>query len=321
MVTQPEGISMDDPPRLLAGRFAKERLPNLLGIGAAKAGTTWFAGLLAEHPEIFLHPQKELNGLHYADLDERIGEYQAYFHGSESRAFRCDFSVRYLNSSNATRAAKRLVPGAKILVILRDPVDQLQSHYWHLRRQNFHQPHVVSPAPDIFEAIERFPDLLLEPALYGKHLSRWREHFPREQFLVIDYVSLVKDVNEALHRVHLFLGLQPEQAEVAGGPRAADRREGRGGVQPRPGLMGSLYPHLYFALTRGPYRWLKRAAGVRTAERLKRMLRFRQIGERLFFEPGYQPLDPAGRARLRQIFADDRRLLQSLDMHDMSGWS
>lgn len=295
------------------------RRPNLLGIGAAKAGTTWLAGLLGAHPDIFMPPQKELNALHYGNLAARLDEYQAYFASGEDRAVRCDFSVRYLNSPNAPDAAATLTPDARILAVLRNPVDQLQSHYWHLRRQNFHEPAPVNPAPDLFEALDRFGDRLLEPALYGKHLTRWLERFPRDQLLVIDHADLAGErLAPSLDRLCDFLGIG--HFDFSGAVEQASAAESRVGVQPRGGLAGALYTRLYVGVVRGPYQWAKQAFGVQAVETLKRGLKLRQASEALFFKSGYPRLEAADRLRLYERLAPDIEVLDSLNLIDTRRW-
>jgi hypothetical protein len=283
------------------------RRPNLLGIGAAKCGTTWFASILSHHPNVFMPPQKELNALYYNDLDSRLREYEAYFRGGEEALIRCDFSVRYLSMPNSPSAAARYVPDAKIIAILRDPVDQVQSHYWHHRRQNFAEAKAVLPAPDIFEALERFPNLLLEPALYGKHIQRWRAHYPDSQIMLLNYRDVTQDLPGVLARLWAFLELQPPPKTLIE-PGLPDRG-GRRGVSPRGGALGRLYPTLYSAVTHGPYQSLKRMIGVRCVEAVKRMLKLREAAEAVFFKTGYPKLAPDERARLRAVFANDLAVL------------
>ncbi len=308
MSTGLEGLSL--PPT---------RRPNLLGIGAAKAGTTWLAGLLGAHPDIFMPPQKELNALHYGNLAERLDEYGAYFAEGEDRAIRCDFSVRYLHSLQAPTAAAQLAPDARILAVLRNPIDQLQSHYWHLRRQNFHHPTPLDPAPDLFEALERFDDRLLEPALYGKHLERWLAKFPRKQLLVLDHADLAGErLASSLDRLCNFLEIEPY--DFSGAVESASAAESRVGVQPRGGLASLLYSRLYVGVTQGPYQWAKQAFGVKAMEGLKRGLKLRQASEALFFKSGYPRLDTADRVRLYDRLAPDIAQLQALDLIDTSRW-
>ena len=287
-----------------------DRRPNLLGIGAAKTGTTWLATVLGAHPDIFVHPQKELNALSYGNLAERMEEYADYFNEGRGAKVRCDFSVRYLVSDGALEAAARLCPGAKLLLVVRNPVDQVQSHYWHLRRQNFHQPQPVTPAPDLFEALERYPVLLKEPALYGKHAARWLTKFPRERLMIIDNDDLRRDLPATLARICEFLEVAPfDFTDVAAKTSAQD---GRAGVSPRGGLLGRIFPRLYVAVAGGPYMWLKKTIGVAGAEKVKRALRLRQVSESVFFQQGYPRLDAPDRARLFEIFRKDIEALTPL---------
>jgi len=292
--------------------------PNLICLGAAKAGTTALAAILGAHPDIFMPPQKELNALHYDDLDARRAEYRAYFRDAGDAAVRCDFSVRYLSSPNAPAAAARMAPDARLMVILRNPVDQIQSHYWHLRRQNFHQARPVHPAPGLFEALDLYPALLLEPAMYGRHLERWLALFPAERLLAIDHADLSRDLQGTLARICDFVGVDRFDFTAAADQTSA--RDGRAGVQPRTGLAGWLFPLLYVGLSRGPYSWLKRMVGVERTDRLKRLLRLREASEAVFFKSGYPRLDEGDRRRLRARFEEDRQRLEALGLIDTSRW-
>lgn len=302
---------------MTASNFPPHLRPNLLGIGAAKAGTTWLASVLGRHPDIFVHPQKELNALVYENIDNRLDEYMPYFEAAGTKRVRCDFSVRYLSLPQASAAAARLTPDAKILAILRNPVDQIQSHYWHLLRQNFHQIEPVYPQPGLFEALDRFPELLLEPALYGKHVGRWLTCFPRDQVLIKDYADLARDPGQVIASICDFLEVQDFDF---GDLSAQTTTGGRTGVAPRGGIVGRIFPPLYVALTRGPMIWLKRTLGVRRADWIKRTMRLPQIATSVFFRPGYPKLTTADRRRLYGRVADDIALLATLDVLDVSGW-
>lgn len=279
--------------------------PNLLCIGAPKCGTSWLAGMLASHPEIFIPAQKELNVLHYDDCEARLDEYQEFFRQATA-VVRGDFSVRYLTSHNAPDNAIRfLEPGFKILCLVRDPVEQITSHYWHLRRQNFHQPKIPSEPPTLLEAIHQYPESLLEPALYHKHLNRWLEHVSNDRLLVIDYHELVSNTQETLLMIADFLEVDRSLMSVSRGNFSDTQL--RRGVQPRKGLAGRIYPRLYTAVSRGPYQWFKNRFGVMASEKLKRRLRLSQISQTLFFEPGYPEPTPAEQLSIRALVEEDQR--------------
>jgi hypothetical protein len=53
-------------------------LPNFIGIGAPKAGTTWLAKCLGEHPDVFMAAVKETEFWKFADAEQRLAEYAAH---------------------------------------------------------------------------------------------------------------------------------------------------------------------------------------------------------------------------------------------------
>ena len=115
-------------------------LPNFIGIGAPKAGTTWLFNCLQEHPQVFVAPVKETKFFDDENIEGRILEYEAHFRGAEGAIAVGEISTRYLSSNRgAAERIHRYLPEVRLFVSLRNPSDQAYSHYWHLRRQNFHQ--------------------------------------------------------------------------------------------------------------------------------------------------------------------------------------
>jgi hypothetical protein len=98
-------------------------------------------------------------------------------------------------------------------------------------------------------------------------------------------------------------------------------QDARGGVRPKRGLIGNLYPVLYVTAARHLLQPIKRLIGVRRAESIKRRLRLRQLSEMLFFERSYEKLDQIGRAKLWEYFAQDFQSLKELVAKDLSLWT
>ncbi len=111
------------------------------------------------------------------------------------------------------------VPGARIVAVLRDPVDRAYSNWNHLRA-------------DGLEPIPRFLDALAAedarvaggwaPFWHYRRLGRYAEqlrslyeHFPRDQVLLLRYRELVDDPVGTVTRVDRFLGVQPHHAREA----------------------------------------------------------------------------------------------------------
>lgn len=290
-------------------------IPAFLGIGALKCGTTWLYRQLLHHPGVFLPDREEVNFLHYLDAEERWDEYYSYFSNAREGQLIGEFSPRYLTSPRAHLRALELFPDARIIVQLRNPVDQIISHYWHLRRQNFHNARQRTH-PSIIEAVGEYDEILYQPALYGKHLAKWVHAFGRERIGVFQFEDLRQTPQGYLNSVCTFLGL-PACNVIAGAAAGDDNRRG---VSPRSPGSEAVYRRLYVALTRGPYRWIKNVLGVQSAEKIKNVLRLRQAAERVFFSEGYPPTAAHDRAALAEMLADDVSQLTSMHI-EIPNWS
>jgi hypothetical protein len=292
-------------------------LPNFIGIGAPKAGTTWLARCLAEHPQVYMAPVKETSFFRYQDPDGRLAEYEAHFDGAAPAAAVGEFTTSYLESERPPAAIHRLLPNVRLLVSLRNPIDQVYSHYWHLARQNFHSGN-QSESYTFEEAIERFGDKMFAAAKYHDHLQRWLTFFDRSQFLVLFYDDLRSQPDHVLRQTYSFLGVDadfvPPSTHETG---AAVRR----GVSPRSSRLGRLHTLLYDRLNRCVYRPLKNLIGVRRAARLKDLLRVRQGLEAVFFRQGYPAMRRETRALLAERFASEIRGIEEWTGRDLSHWS
>ena len=198
-------------------------LPNFLLIGAQKCGTTWLAAMLAQHPDIF---SPEIKELHFFDLKDRyaqgLGWYEDQFHDYQGEKRIGEATPNYLGITcpvpsdacdelaslgidGATMAnpypntqddiaplAHACVPDAKLIVLLRNPVDRAISSYFHQIRMRR-----VPPARRIIEACPEH--CILSMGFYYTHLQRWLKHFARERILVLFYEEHVrKNTREAL---------------------------------------------------------------------------------------------------------------------------
>jgi len=275
-------------------------LPTFLGIGAPKSGTTWLAKCLGEHPQVYMAPAKELVFFDYGDYDQRLPEYERHFAGVRSETAIGEFTTRYLASERPAPRIRELIPQARLLVCLRNPADQIYSHYWHLLRQNFHQP-TVQADWTFEEALERFPHLLLKPVRYWDQLQYWLGFFPAEQFLVLLYDDIQRTPEATLAKVFDFLGVDSTFVP----PSTTERGTAvRSGAAPRSTLAGRVHARVYTQLNRWFYQPLKRSVGVRRAHQLKEAIRIRHLLETVFFRRGYPAMNADTRKRLAREFAD-----------------
>jgi hypothetical protein len=216
-------------------------LPDFLVIGAQKAGTTALYAYLRWHPAIFGPSWKEVSFFdrHWA---RGVGWYRGQF-PSRARVGRRpgarvgEASPSYLFHPLAPERVRATIPAARLIAILRDPVDRAFSHYQH--------EVALGREPLSFEeALEREEErtrgeterLAADPAyfgwawwnwtyrargLYAEQLERWWAAFPREQLLVLTNEELAGDPASTYARVLDFVGAPP--FELPEYPRVFDR--------------------------------------------------------------------------------------------------
>lgn len=139
--------------------------PNLFLVGAMKCGTTSLYEYLSGHPQVFFPHGDSKNYFrvkepHYfapdRHLPERVSiksleEYLALYRGSEAYRYRGDASASYLFSHDAPRLIKDFCGDARILIMLRPPVEMMHSKHRHLRR-------LFEDIPDFYEAVAASDD-------------------------------------------------------------------------------------------------------------------------------------------------------------------
>ena len=202
-------------------------LPDFLLLGAPKAGTTALHVALAAHPQLHLSAVKEPKffltdgppptGGGPGDAQTYRGyvwqrpEYEALFEGAQGRL--CGESTTlYLRDPAAHLRIRALVPQAKLIAVLRDPVDRAHSNWAHLRSAG------LEPESDFLHACTREDDRAeagwgpfwryLGLGRYGEQLQHLYSVFPREQVLLLMYRDLRERPLETLDQVCAFLGVQ-----------------------------------------------------------------------------------------------------------------
>lgn len=221
--------------RALAGRGPGRGrlLPDFVIIGAAKAGTTSLYGWLSEHPYVAPATQKEV---HYFDYNHYRGEnwYRAHFPlECERAAFAAEHgrpfltgeaSPPYIAHEWAPQRLARLLPAAKLLVTLRNPVDRAYSQFQMSRREDEEPLGSFADAVDA-EAQRLAPELArtradrrynswpigcwsyLMRSRYAEQLERWFGLFAREQCHIMTLEELASEPHGTLDAVHEFLAL------------------------------------------------------------------------------------------------------------------
>jgi hypothetical protein len=187
------------------GIMGRERI-DFIGIGVGRSGTTWLATCLDEHPQILMSMRKSAKELRYFDFQPRfeLGEkwYFDQFPPPQFGKIRGEFSpFYYVNRKSAERIAG-LLPNVKILVVLRNPAEVVNSYFWYHRGA----PWERCDASTLDEMLNSSCAAeLLNLGYYFEHLKRFFDVFPREQIHVAIYDDLLKDPSRAVRDVFRFL--------------------------------------------------------------------------------------------------------------------
>jgi hypothetical protein len=202
-------------------------LPDFIIIGAQKGGTTFLNQLLAQHPRIKSAFLKEV---HYFDLnfDKGTNWYRSNFPvhmSSKGRYLTGEASPYYMFHPHAARRASAVVPNAKLIALLRNPIDRAYSHYQHqtLRVKgegqetlSFEQAVEAEEGRLRGEAERMLRDesylspnhrnhSYLSRGVYVDQLAAWSTFFDRTQMLVIKSEDLFDDTPGILQSTSDFL--------------------------------------------------------------------------------------------------------------------
>lgn len=210
-------------------------LPSFIIVGAAKAGTTALYWYLAEHPQVFMSPVKETNffaynldaqgRLLYGDPDvhrfpvKTLAEYEALFADPGDARAIGEASPLYLESPQAPGRIRELIPSARIVCSLRQPVDRAYSDYlMYLRRRGrrFDPSRELQPSA----AWARPDSRWMQVSRYHGQLARYFDAFPREQIHVSLFDDFKHSALDLTQEVYRFIGVDPTFAPDFDTPHA-----------------------------------------------------------------------------------------------------
>jgi hypothetical protein len=299
-------------------------LPDFLIAGVPKAGTTALHAALAPHPDLYLSPVKEPKFFltdgppprhggpgdvqTYQEHVWRRDDYEALFAAAPDGALLGEATPFYLHDLDSHAPIKALVPQARLVVLLRDPVDRAHSNWTHLWNAG------LEPEADFLAACRAEPARVAAGwapfwhytglGHYGRQMEHLFRHFPREQVLLLRYRDLKDAPAATLDRVCSFLGVGT--GVLTSIPKENVNRH----VVEDNAVNGVL---------RGLLRW-----GGRIGHRFPPPLRLAVRGPLLTVlhrKTGTRPVTtPDERAALLPLFAEDVALLQEVSGEQYDDW-
>lgn len=297
-------------------------MPTFLIIGAAKAATTSMYEYLRQHPDIFMSAVKE--PWHFAShavtrrwtgpgddlmrarcLDlARVEDYEALFEGGTHALARGEASPIYLHTEGCAERIRSALPDARLIVLLRDPVDRAFSHFRKHLQENLETAGSFAEAVRLEEERSRqgwSPEFqYVRRGFYYRQLEPYLRLFPREHLRIYLYEDIVKDTAAVVRDAYAFLGVDPDftpdtekRYYVGGTPARAALPTLLRGASPAAAFIRCLVPQVL----RQPIRL-----------RLKRMAEKKIV------------VDPQTRADLIKEYRADILKLQELLGRDLGPW-
>jgi hypothetical protein len=300
-------------------------LPSFVIIGAQKAGSTFFLRWLADHPSVFMPPH-EVRFFEDPDFgDGDPGRLAALFTGVRDETALGIKRPGYLARPEVAPRIRQLLPAARLIAVLRDPVERAISAYFHHMRTGFLPIRPVEAG--MTELLDRggstghprAPEVL-EFGLYHRHLSRYLELFERQQLMIVLFDDLTADPWRPLQEAYRFIGVDDRYR-----PRAL--AHGHPG-NPNPGIHS--LTRLRLLSLRNPLRYdydatrsrrsLKRRPGLlvrvaaRGVETLDRRLLAPLTGH------ARPAISPGLRRRLYAFYSEDIDRLEALLGRSLDAW-
>lgn len=287
--------------------------PNILVVGAAKAGTTSLYRYLLGHPQVFMpRRMKEINYFSGAnDAVRTEEEYLSLFEGADRNQVCVEISTSYLYEPNsAARISRLLGQEAKIVIIVRNPVDAAYSLWKQLR-------HFGDEPLSFEEALAAEEQRINDPEVYGRlrgwpgnyyytdryrytpQVERFLNHFPKENIALYVFEEFFGDIQGYWKQLCNFCGI--ESAYEPANLGSVHNQSG-------PGIKSEvLHRALYENL------WWKKLFVWAIPKDWKPHLRLSLDDLNKTREsPGSEPLAEKTRDKLKKTFADDVRALEKI---------
>jgi hypothetical protein len=199
------------------------RTPDFFIAGAPKCGTTAMNHYLSQHPDIFMS-EKELHffgsDLSFTSPRLQADNYLFSFSSATSEKRVGEAAVWYLYSKRAAAEIKDFCPSARIIIMLRNPVDVMYSLYWQRvyngneDLKHFETALAAEPGRKNGISLPRSPSNLMgcfyrDAVKFAPQVRRYLENFGRENVHIIIFDDLRKDVSAVYEHCCEFLGVDP----------------------------------------------------------------------------------------------------------------
>ena len=286
---------------------SKEIWPNFFIVGAQKAATTSLYFYLKEIPGIYMSPLKEL--FYFAphcvqnsasDLIRDEKEYLRFFEKAEGYTAVGEATPIYLWDPDSAKLIHQTVPHARIIMILRDPVERAYSNYLMYRKYSGIKSSFYDELMRDYQCEEKLygaSQLYVEFGMYYQQVKRYLDIFGRDQVKVLIFEEFVQHPIQSLNEILAFLGINYTVSAV--------KEQYNPYSLPRGPLSRSVFAF---------FRWL-RARNIKFYKLLVLLpdTMVESLPEKMLFKRAEKPkIEPKAVKFLQEIYHDDVLKLESL---------
>jgi hypothetical protein len=197
---------------------AKQKKPILLDfliIGAQKSGSTFVHKCLEEHPQVFM-PSGEVPFFENPDYQTAdFSQLTVLFKGATDQQILGIKRPNYLHKPECPERIHRHFPDAKLIAVLRNPVDRAISGYFHEMKNGFIP--VKLPEKGMLQLLDgKYKDLyprskeIIDFGFYYRHLRRYLKYFSRKQILILFFDDLVNNPLKSIKQAYKFLNIDSQ---------------------------------------------------------------------------------------------------------------
>ena len=208
--------------------------PDFVILGAQKAGTTWWQGVLEDHPGVLRPPGQRME-LHFFDhlwdrwpTADQLELYRRYFPRPPATLVG-EKTPGYLYQPWVAPMLAAAAPDARLIVLVRDPIQRYASGLGLLVRSGAIKGEIG--AGEIGMREHRIAEAM-ERGRYAQQVDWYLRHFPRDRLLLLQYERCAADPQGEARRTYAFLGLEPHEVATAEVQRSRKRSTDRPHVPP-----------------------------------------------------------------------------------------
>jgi len=294
--------------------------PDFIIAGAPRCATTFLVRNLEAHPQVCFARSDEdysASDVHFFDRNTPKGAenfskgmfwYEKLFAHCSEDTIKGEKTADYLVDPDAARLIGEYLGGVSVIVVLRDPVERAQSHFWHSR-------HRLPLSASLAELIDRNTDYgnvwILESGFYHRQLQRFIKTLGRDNIMVLIQEELREEPEEQLQRICYFLKIRNDVSFPMAGAR----------VNPASGSMVAHWIARVGSSLRsvapGFYRWLLNGQVAGLLKRLITKTRGKDNAPAKAVVRAYPNMSAEERRKLRALYRDDVKALSEMLGRDL----